>query len=134
MNNLFVLLCCSSIASGILLFFFMYNTYWGKNDRFNNPSVGCVYNFRYLQPVTGSYERYLAKVINVRRFTKFEIDSLNFHSDYRCNDKNFHRTGTLVTCVLPNGDIRNFYAERVKDCYRSLFGKLLYTTGIACMF
>ena len=134
MTEIFAILCCASIASGILLFFFIYNIYRGKNDTLSNSSIGSVYNFRYLQPVTGTYERYLAKVINVRRFTKFELDCLNFHSDYRVHDKDFHRSNTLVTCVLPNGDIRNFYAERVEDCYRSIFGRLLYTTGMACMF
>lgn len=134
MNDIFAILCCASIASGFLLFFFIYSIYRGKNDTLVNSCVGRVYNFRYLQPVTGNYERYLAKVIGVRYLSKFEIDCLNFHSDYRVNDKEFQRTNTLVTCELPNGDIRNFYAERVKDCYQSIFGRLLYTTGIACMF
>lgn len=133
MTDIFVMLCCASIASGILLFFFMYNTYRGKNDTLSNSSIGSVYNFRYLQPVTGTYERYLVKVI-AKRDMKDYIHRLNVMSDYRIFDKNFKRTNTLVTCMLPNGDIRNFYAERVQDCYRSLFGRLLYTTGIACMF
>jgi hypothetical protein len=59
---------------------------------------------------------------------------LNVTSDYRIFDKEFKRTNTLVTCELSNGDIRNFYAERVQDCYLSFFGRLLYSMGMAYMF
>lgn len=134
MNDLFVMMCCLMIACGLIIAAILYATYGGVHGSLAHSDIGTVYNFRYLQPLTGTYERYLAKVINVRRFTKFEIDCLNFHSDYRVGDKEFQRTNTLVTCQLPNGDIRNFYAERVQDCYKSIFGRLLYTTGIACMF
>lgn len=134
MNDLFVFVCCLSIACGLMIAAMLYATYGGVHGSLANSCVGSVYNFRYLQPVTGDYERYLAKVIGVRHLSKFEIDCLNFTSDYRLYDKEFQRTNTLVTCELPNGDIRNFYAERVKDCYQSIFGRLLYTTGMACMF
>lgn len=134
MNDLFVMMCCLMIACGLIIAAILYATYGGVHGSLAHSDIGTVYNFRYLQPLTGTYERYLAKVINVRRFTKFEIDCLNFHSDYRVGDKEFQRTNTLVTCQLPNGDIRNFYAERVQDCYKSIFGRLLYTTGMACMF
>lgn len=134
MNDLFVVMCCAAIACGIIILSILYAVYGGVYGSLTHSDIGTVYNFRYLQPVTGTYERYLAKVINIRRLTNFEIDSLNFHSDYRLHDKEFIRTNTLVTCELPNGDIRNFYAERVQDCYKSIFGRLLYTTGIACMF
>jgi len=30
--------------------------------------------------------------------------------------------------------IKKLYAERVRDCYRSIFGRILYSTGMACMF
>lgn len=127
MFELFSITCCVTIVCCVILLFFLYIYCRRMNDSLASSSIGSVYNFRYLQPVTGTYERYLAKVINIRRFTKFELDCLNFHSDYRSNDKDFHRSNTLVTCILPNGDIRNFYAERVIDCNRSIFGGLLFT-------
>lgn len=124
------------VICGVALVLFavsLYCVYRGKQDELSSAEIGEVYNFYYLQPLSGSYERYLAKVLSVRDM-KDDIMRLNLCSDYRLYDKNFHRSNTLVTCELSNGDIRNFYAERVKDCYRSVFGRLLYTTGVACMF
>lgn len=134
MNELYLSLLCFLIAFFVTLATIIYTTYRGTHVSLANSDVGSVYNFRYLQPLTGTYERYLAKVISVRRFTELELYRLNFHSDYRVHDERFRRSNTLVTCKLPNGDIRNFYAERVQDCYTSLFGRLLYSTGMACMF
>lgn len=133
MNDLFVLMCCLMIACGLIIAAILYATYGGVHGSLANSDIGSVYNFRYLQPLTGTYERYLAKVI-AKRDMKDYIHRLNVISDYRLHDKDFIRTNTLVTCELSNGDIRNFYAERVENCYRSLFGRLLYSTGIACMF
>jgi hypothetical protein len=111
----------------------IYCVYYGVYGSLSSADLGEVYNFHYLQPLTGEYERYLAKVI-AKRDMKDHIHRLNVTSDYRLHDKEFQRTNTLVTCELSNGEIRNFYAERVKDCYRSIFGRLLYSTGMACMF
>lgn len=133
MNDLFVMLCCLMIACGLIIAAILYATYGGVHGSLADSDIGSVYNFRYLQPLTGTYERYLAKVI-AKRDMKGDVHRLNFASNYRLNDKDFIRTQTLVTCELSNGDIRNFYAERVEDCYRSIFGRLLYTTGMACMF
>lgn len=111
----------------------VYGVYRGVYGSLSQARLGEVYNFHYLQPLTGEYERYLAKVIS-KRDMKDYIHRLNVTSDYRLHDKEFVRTNTLVTCELSNGDIRNFYAERVKNCYRSIFGNLLYSAGIARMF
>jgi hypothetical protein len=107
--------------------------YRGVYGSLSSASLGEVYNFHYLQPLTGEYERYLAKVIS-KRDMKEQIGYLNATSNYRRHDSQFERSNTLVTCELSNGEIRNFYAERVKDCYRSIFGRLLYSTGMSCMF
>ncbi len=125
------LLALSCVA---LLCFFFFNVYRGVHDSLTNAVVGDVYNFRYFQPVTGTYERYLAKVVNVCRLTKEEIDRLNWHSDYRRYDKDFQRSPTLVTCKMSNGDYRQFYAERSDMCRRTLTGNLLYSMGVAHLF
>ena len=111
----------------------IYCVYRGVYGSLSSANLGEVYNFHYLQPLTGEYERYLAKVIS-KRDMKEQIGYLNATSNYRRYDSEFQRSNTLVTCELSNGEIRNFYAERVKDCYRSIFGRLLYSTGMACMF
>lgn len=122
-----------TVFSGVFLLFFISNFYRGMNDSLADSTIGNVYNFRYFQPLNGTDERVLAKVI-AKRDMKDYISRLNSHSKYRKWDRDFVRSNTLVTCVLPNGSIRNFYAERVSDCHKSLFGRLLYSTGMACMF
>lgn len=117
-----------------LLCFFFYNVYRGVHDSLTNAVVGTVYNFRYLQPLTGTYERYLAKVVGVRKLTQDEISRLNWISDYRIYDKEFKRSPTLVTCEMSNGDYRQFYAERSDMCRRTLTGNLLYSMGVAHLF
>ncbi len=126
----YVVLCGVVFAVFLLI---VYSVYYGVYGSLSSADLGEVYNFHYLQPLTGEYERYLAKVI-AKRDMKDHIHRLNVTSDYRLHDKEFQRTNTLVTCELSNGEIRNFYAERVKDCYRSIFGRLLYSTGMSCMF
>jgi len=121
------------IVAVCLFCLLMYGVYRGVYSPLSCAYLGEVYNFHYLQPLTGEYERYLAKVIN-KQDMKNDIARLNRESDYRRYDSEFQRTNTLVTCVLANGEIRNFYAERVRDCYRSIFGRLLYSTGTAFMF
>lgn len=96
-----------------------------------NAKPGEVYNFDYLQSVNGSTRRYLAKVLEVKKFTDADISDLYAKSDYRKWDSDFGRTHTLVTCMTPNGQIRNFYAERTESCRKTFVGKLLFLTGIA---
>jgi hypothetical protein len=125
------LLALSCVA---LLCFFFFNVYRGVHDSLANAVIGTVYNFRYFQPVTGDYERYLAKVVGIRKLSQTEISRLNWHSDYRAYDKEFKRSPTLVTCEMSNGDYRQFYAERSDMCKRTLTGNLLYSMGVAHLF
>ena len=103
-------------------------TYKGVHDSLSSATVGNVYNFEYLQPVTGTYERYLAKVMSVHKLTDDEISHLNYISKYRMSDGTFKRSNTLITCKMMNGDIRNFYAERAINCRRQLLTKYLFTS------
>jgi hypothetical protein len=125
------LLALSCVA---LLCFFFFNVYRGVHDSLANAVIGAVYNFRYFQPVTGDYQRYLAKVVGIRKLSQPEISRLNWHSDYRIYDKEFKRSPTLVTCEMSNGDYRQFYAERSDMCKRTLTGNLLYSMGVAHLF
>ena len=134
MNDAFAIGCCFAIAIGIMMLFALYHVYGGVHDSLAHARIGTVYNFRYQQPLTGDYERYLAKVVNIRKLDRFEIGRLNFTSDYRISDKNFKRTPTLVTCVMGNGDYRQFYAERSDMCKRPLVAGLLFKAGVAHLF
>lgn len=121
--------CCLLIVAHVF-----YNIYHGVYDSLANATIGTVYNFRYFQPLNGTYERYLAKVTDVRKLTDKEIRKLNFHSTYRWNDKEFQRSPTLVTCQMSNGDYRQFYAERTDMCKRTAMGGLLFKAGFAHLF
>jgi len=134
MNDVFVFSVCFALSIAVLAIFFLYNTYRGVHDSLTNAVIGTVYNFRYFQPVTGTYERYLAKVVNIRHLTNWEIDTLNITSDYRRYDKDFFRSNTLVTCEMNNGEYRQFYAERSDMCKRSAVGGLLFRAGVAHLF
>lgn len=134
MNDAFVFGVCFACAVAAIGIFFLYNIYRGVNDSLTNAAVGTVYNFRYFQPLTGDYERYLAKVVGVRKLTQAEISRLNWTSDYRQYDKDFKRSPTLVTCEMNNGDYRQFYAERSDMCKRSHVGELLFKAGVAHLF
>ena len=106
---------------GVALFSFL------KMDvNFSNAKSGRVYNFDYIQPVTGGRERFLAKVISNEKWTEDEIRGLNFRSDYRAGDFLFKRAGSLVTCVMPNGEYRRFWSDRVVNCRKVPMGGLLY--------
>lgn len=87
---------------------------------------GDIVNFTYKQPLTGAGKRYLAKVVGVRKLTPDEIMAITIKSDYRQGDSEFHRTETLVTCTLPGGVSRNFYAERSESCVRPQMGSVMY--------
>ncbi len=93
--------------------------------------VGRVYNFDYAQPNSGKIKRHLARVVCLRKLTEKDVEKLDLHSDYRRYDKEFKRTETIVTCKMPNGEYRNFYAERTENCRRSLMGSFLFYTGLA---
>lgn len=134
MNDL-VLLSCLFVGLLVLFAFLsFYNIYRGVHDSLANARIGTVYNFRYFQPLKGEYERYLARVVDIRRLTQRELARLNWNSNYRVFDKNFKRSPTLVTCEMSNGDYRQFYAERSDMCKRSAIGGLLFRSGFAHLF
>jgi hypothetical protein len=98
-----------------------------------DAKIGSVYNFDYLQPQGGERKRHLAKVMEVRKLTENEIDRLNTN-DYRKNDPEFVRSETLLTCKMPGGEVRSFYAERTENCTRPLLGSILFKAGLAWLF
>lgn len=134
MNDVLLFASCFAIACGLIGMFILYNIYRGVHGNLAAANIGDVYNFRYFQPVTGDYERYLAKVVNVRKLDSAEIARLNWTSDYRSHDKTFQRSPTLVTCLMNSGDFRQFYAERSDMCRRSAIGGLLFKAGVAHLF
>lgn len=87
---------------------------------------GEIVNFTYKQPFSGPNKRYLAKIVGVRKLTQDEIMEIARKSDYRLLDDEFKRTETLVTCTLPGGKSRNFYAERSECCVKPPMGNLMY--------
>lgn len=104
-----------------------FNFYVGIKSSLSNARPGEVYNFDYEQPLHGQHKRVLAKVVEpVYELDSAHIKSLNRKSYYRRNDPVFQRTKHLVTCEMPNGDIRQFYAERASNVRRSLFGNQLF--------
>jgi hypothetical protein len=134
MNDLVAFGVCFAIVMSLMTAFLFYHIYWGVHDSLTSANIGTVYNFRYQQPLTGDYERYLAKVVNIRKLNQYEISRLNWSSDYRVGDKEFRRTPTLVTCVMGNGDFRQFYAERSDMCRRPVIAGMLFKAGIAHLF
>ena len=104
-----------------------FNFYVGVKGSLSNAKIGEVYNFDYEQPLHGQHKRILAKVIEpVYTLSESSIKNLNRTSSYRRNDPVFHRTKNIVVCEMPNGDIRQFYAERAKNVRRSVLGGQLF--------
>jgi hypothetical protein len=134
MNDVVLFAVLFAVVCACIGTFILYNIYRGVNDSLANATIGTVYNFRYFQPLSGDYERYLAKVMNVRKLSQSEISRLNWSSDYRRSDKDFQRSPTLVTCAMSNGDVRQFYAERSDMCKRTAVGNLLFKMGVAHLF
>jgi hypothetical protein len=134
MNDVFLVSCLALVSVGLFCLFCLFHIYGGVNDNLASAVVGDVYNFRYQQPLTGDYQRYLAKVVSIRNMSKEEISRLNWTSDYRAYDKEFQRSPTLVTCEMSNGDYRQFYAERSDMCKRPMIAGLLFKAGVAHLF
>jgi hypothetical protein len=124
--SILLIFVCATLALGSY-----FHTYYGVYDNLTNAVIGDVYNFYYEQPLTGEYHRYLAKVIDVYKFSDEYIKRLNQNSKYRRTDENFSRGRTLVTCQMADGTIRNFYAERSTECRRPLAAKLMFRLGLA---
>lgn len=114
--------------------FGLYHIYSGVHGSLSSARVGEVYNFEYQQPHRGDPVRYLAKVLDISVLDDTSIRRLNAHSQYRRTDPQFKRTRHLVTCETPNGEVRNFYAERTRNVRRPLLAGLLFKTGTAHLF
>jgi hypothetical protein len=113
--------------------FVFYSVYGGSKASLANAKDGQVYNFVYQQPLHGTHERFLAKVVGKQTLTADQIARLNRKSRYRIGDPEFIRTANLVTCQTPDGKIRNFYAERVSNCRKPLLAKVLFKSGVASL-
>jgi hypothetical protein len=133
MNNVFMYGFFGFGIISCILTFALFHIYRGIHGSLTSAEVGEVYNFEYLQPVTGTYERFMARVVDVHQFTDDYIAKLNSRSRYRRNDANFMRTNHLVTAQTPDGKIRNFYAERTRNVRRPLLGGVAFKTGLASL-
>jgi hypothetical protein len=131
----------SDVSDGFLFFaslgvatsiaaFLTYAVYGGFRTNLANAREGQVFNFVYEQPLHGTHERFLAKVIGKQTLTADQIAKLNRRSRYRANDPEFMRTANLVTCRTSDGKVRNFYAERVSDCRKPLLAGFLFKSGV----
>ena len=118
---------CGLVAFGFIL----WGVYGGGRQSLGNAKVGEVYNFIYEQPVSGDPERYLAKVVGLQKLSEESIRRLNWNSNYRRNDPMFVRTHHLVTCQTPDGRIRNFYAERTRNCRKPPLARFMFGTPFA---
>jgi hypothetical protein len=133
MSNLFFLVAGLSVVLVGLFFFAAFHIYNGVKDNLSSAKIGSIYNFEYVQPVTGTPERFMAKVLEVHRFSDDWIARLNRTSRYRKNDPEFQRSRHLVTAQTPDGKIRNFYAERTRNVRRPLLGGVMFKSGLAAM-
>lgn len=114
------------VVLGVVGVFAVMAGFYGKPATLCEAKVGDVYNFEYLQPVSGDSKRWMARVISpVCRLDDHTIASMNARSSYRRNDPEFQRTNHLVTCKTKNGEVRQFYCERAVNCRKPLFGSLI---------
>ncbi len=135
MNDMLMVGVAVAVVLGGLLAFAFYHIYGGVHASLANAKVGEVYNFVYEQPLHGSRERFLARVVEpVYTLSDDQIRRLNTRSYYRSNDPQFKRTRHLVTCETPDGTVRNFYAERATQCRKPLLGSSLFKAGVANLF
>ena len=125
MNDFAILALALGVAAVCLIAFGAYICFGGRKASLIDAEVGQVFNFEYLQPLHGDSERHLAKVIEKTVLSDRAIEALNRRSGYRKNDKDFKRTRNLVTCETANGEVRNFYAERVVNCRKPLLASLV---------
>jgi len=133
MNDVFMMVAAGAGFVAGILAFSAFHIYSGMKDSLTNARVGGIYNFEYVQPVTGTPERFMAKVLEVHRFSDDYIARLNAKSNYRRHDSNFQRGRHLVTAQTPDGKIRNFYAERTRNVRRPLLGGVAFKTGLASL-
>jgi hypothetical protein len=132
MNDAFIVGGLFAVVASGLFAFAVFHIYAGVRASLHTARVGEIYNFEYLQPLGGEPERFMARVIEpVYTLTQQDIDRLNRRSNYRREDSNFIRTNHLVTCQTADGKIRNFYAERVRNCRKPLLAAPLFKAGLA---
>jgi len=126
MENVMIMASIVGIGAIALVMFGVYAVYGGSRAELCNAKAGEVYNFEYMQPLHGDHKRVLARVIESPvRLDNKTIASMNARSNYRRNDPVFQRTNHLVTCKTVDGNIRQFYCERVKNCRKPLFGSVV---------
>lgn len=133
MDNVFVIGGIVAAIAAAFAGFVFYSVYGGVTASLKNARVGEIYNFSYEQPVKGDPERYLAKVLDVQKLDAYSINRLNSRSPYRRHDPQFVRTNHLVTCKMPNGTVRNFYAERTTHCRKPILAGALFKSGLAAL-
>jgi len=123
MENVMMIAGILGVGALALIMFGLYAVYGGSRAELCHAKVGQVYNFEYMQPLHGDPKRVLARVIESPvRLDDKTIARMNARSNYRRNDPKFQRTNHLVTCQTVDGNIRQFYCERVKNCRKPLFG------------
>ena len=126
MENVMMIAGFLAASALVLVMFGVYAVYGGSRAELCNARVGQVFNFEYMQPLHGDRKRVLARVIeNPVCLDDKTIASMNARSSYRRNDPKFERTHHLVTCQTVDGNIRQFYCERVKNCRKPLLGSLV---------
>ena len=126
MENVMMMAGIVGVGAIALVMFGVYAVYGGSRAELCNAKTGEVYNFEYMQPLHGDPKRVLARVIESPvRLDDKTIASMNARSKYRRNDPQFKRTNHLVTCKTADGNIRQFYCERVKNCRKPLFGSVV---------
>lgn len=133
MNDVMLFSAVFAVVFASIVAFAAFHLYSGVRASMTNAKVGDIFNFEYVQPVTGDRERFMAKVIDVHSFTQDYIARLNSVSRYRKNDPAFQRSQHLVTAQTPDGKIRNFYAERTENVRRPLLGGVAFKTGLASL-
>lgn len=127
MTNDTLILVGSLIVGFVVVAGLLLNAARGVRGSLANAKIGEVYNFDYEQPYRGGHKRILAKVIEpVTTVDDSWIKIMNKRSNYRRNDPVFQRTKHMVVCEMPNGDIRQFYAERASNVRRSVLGGQLF--------
>lgn len=131
MSDFVVLIGLFAAAAVGLIAFALYSIYGGVHASLRNAKRGEVFNFTYQQPAAGDPERFLAKVLDVHTLDDATIRRLNARSRYRRDDPQFQRTSHLVTCAMPNGSVRNFYAERTTNCRKPLLAGAFFKAGLA---
>lgn len=123
MENLMIIASAAAAIALAMCVVGVYTVYGGSSASLCDAKVGEVFNFEYLQPVNGDAKRVLAKVVEpVVHLDEIAIQRMNARSNYRRYDPKFERTNHLVTCKTADGNIRQFYCERVKNCRKPLLG------------